>query len=411
MDRRTLLKLLSATALVGCAPEQSEQSEQPGNPLNIVIAGAGIVGASIAYHLAKAGARVTVIDKVGPASHASRGTFAWINATWAKQPRSYHAFNQQSLSNWHDLAATLNLPIHWGGSLEWFDGAAREQKLVAQIAEQAAWGEDARMIGAAELAEMEPGVDFGDATQAAYSGNDGAVDPVVATNAMLAAAVSMGAVVKAPCALTGMSMKAGRLTAVETSMGIIKADRLVLATGADPVALKQFADVDVPQRTTPGIIAITKPLPRFLNSIIAAPGVHMHQRLDGRVVVGEQDGAPNNEAHAIRLEGRPNDYPERWIAEDHAARMFAVAEQFAPAMANAEVEDVFIGWRPLPLDGHPVVGASPNRPDVYMAVMHSGVTLAPIVGQLAAYELTSGESAPTLGEYRPGRNFELVKRY
>lgn len=405
MDRRTLLKLLSATALVGCSPEQT------GEPLNIVIAGAGIVGASIAYQLAKAGAQVIVLDKVGPASHASRGTFAWINATWAKQPRSYHTFNQQSLSNWHSLAIELNIPIHWGGSLEWFDGTAREQKLIAQIAEQAAWGEDARMVGALELVEMEPGVNFGGAAQVAFSGNDGAVDPVAATNAMLAAAVKLGAVVKAPCELVGTVMKAGRLVSVETSLGSIKADRLVLATGADPDALKQFADVHVPQRTTPGIIAVTKPIPPMINSIIAAPGVHMHQRPDGRVVVGEQDGAPDTEAHAIRLEGRPNDYPERWLAEQHADRMFAVAEQFAPAMANAEVEDVFIGWRPLPLDGHPVIGVSPTRPDVYMAVMHSGVTLAPIAGQLAAHEILSGEEAPSLAEYRPGRNFELVKRY
>lgn len=408
MNRRTLLKLLSATALVGCAPEQEKPSK---NPLSVVVAGAGIIGASIAYHLAKAGAFVTIIDKVGPASHASRGTFAWINATWAKPPRSYHAFNQQSLSNWHGLAAELNIPIHWGGSLEWFGTAERTAKLADQIAEQREWGEDARMVGAVELAEMEPNVDFGGAEQAAFSGNDGAVDPVAATNAMLAAAVKMGAVVKAPCELTGTTLKAGRLVSVETNMGSIKADRLVLATGADPDALKKFAEVDVPQRTTPGIIAITKPMPKFLNGIIAAPGVHMHQRPDGRVVVGEQEGAPNNEAHAIRLEGRPNDYPERWIAEDHAARMFAVGEQFAPAMSAAEVEDVYIGWRPLPLDGHPVIGASPNRPDVYMAVMHSGVTLAPITGQLAAHEILGGALAPNLAPYRPGRTFELVKRY
>ncbi len=405
MDRRTLLKLLSATALVGCAPSQTE------SPLNVVVAGAGIIGASIAYHLAKAGARVTVIDKTGPASHASRGTFAWINATYAKQPRSYHTFSQQSVSNWRDLTTELNLPVHWGGSLEWFDSPEREQKLIAQIAEQAAWGEDARMVGADELAEMEPGVDYGGALQAAYSGNDGAVDPVAATNALLAAAVKMGAVVKAPCALTGVSLVAGRLKSVETSMGAIKADRLVLATGADPIAAEKFADTFLPQRTTPGVIAITKPMPPIINSIIAAPGVHMHQREDGRIVLGEQDGAPGNEAHALRLEGRPNNFPERWIAEEHAGRMLAIAELFAPAIAGAEVEDVYIGWRPLPLDGHPVIGASPNRPDVYLAVMHSGVTLAPVAGQLVAYELTSGESAPDLADYRPGRNFELVKRY
>lgn len=408
MDRRTLLKLLSATALVGCA---SQQNGQTGTPLNVVIAGAGIVGASIAYHLAKAGAKVTVIDKTGPASHASRGTFAWINATYTRQPRSYHTFAQTSLSGWHSLQAELNLPVHWGGSLEWFGNPERDAKLVDQIAEQLAWGEDARMLDQAQLSVLEPNVDFSGTAQAAFSGNDGAVDPVAATNAMLAAAVKLGAVVKALCELTGTKMKAGRLVSVETTMGDIKADRLVLATGANPDAARKFADTDLPQRTTPGAIAITKPMPPLVNAIIAAPGAHFHQRPDGRVVAGEQQGAPQNEAHAIRLEGRPNDYPDRSIALDHAARIFFAVGDFVPALAEAEIEDVYIGWRPLPLDGHPVIGASPGRPDVYLAVMHSGVTMAPITGQLAAHELLSGEQAPNLAPYRPGRNFELVKRY
>jgi glycine/D-amino acid oxidase-like deaminating enzyme len=65
----------------------------------------------------------------------------------------------------------------------------------------------------------------------------------------------------------------------------------------------------------------------------------------------------------------------------------------------------------LPLDGHPVIGASPERPDVYLAVMHSGVTLAPVVGQIAARELLDETVLERLQEFRPGRDFELVKRY
>ena len=147
LDRRTLVKLLAATALAGCG--QGVKSTQR---LRVVVAGAGIVGASIAYFLAKAGATVTVIDKQGPATHASRATFAWINATWAKQPRHYHAFTQDSLVGWTHLQETLGLPIKWGGSLEWFGNDTRQEKLVAQIAEQVTWGEPARMVDSAEFA-------------------------------------------------------------------------------------------------------------------------------------------------------------------------------------------------------------------------------------------------------------------
>jgi len=406
MDRRTLLKLLSAAAVAGCTAR-----ENAAKGLRVVVAGAGIVGASIAYHLSKLGASVVVIDKEGPATHASRGTFAWINATWAKQPQHYHALNRDGLANWKRLQQELDLQIRWTGSLEWFDSEQRQEKLVDQIAEQAVWGERARMVDAAELAALEPNVDFGNARQAAFSENDGAIDPVMATNALLAAATEMGAVIQHPCELTGVSFKAGQLAEVETSLGVISADKLVLATGAEPAAAKRFAGSDIPQRTRPGVIATTKPMARLVNRIIVAPGIHMHQRDDGRLVLGEQDGAPQNDAHAVRLQGRPNEFPDSVFAEQHAGRMLEVARRYVPGITGAAIDSVYIGWRPLPLDGHPVLGASPARPDVYLAVMHSGVSLAPIVGQLAAHELVENVVVDRLQEYRPGREFELVKRY
>ena len=128
MNRRALLKLLAAASALGIG-----ERTLAANGLRVVVAGAGIVGASIAYHLARSGASVTVIDKEGPANHASRGTFAWINATWAKQPRGYHELNQQGLANWKELQQTLDIPVRWGGSLEWFDNAARQQKLVFRL--------------------------------------------------------------------------------------------------------------------------------------------------------------------------------------------------------------------------------------------------------------------------------------
>ncbi len=403
MDRRTLLKLIAATAAAGAI------SPVAASKLRVIVAGAGIVGASVAYHLAKSGAAVTVIDRVGPASHASRGTFAWINATYAKQPRDYHKLTQESLSTWHSLSRDLNIPMRWGGSLEWFNTKNRQAKLREQIAEQVTWGEDARMVSLSDVQVMEPGLRFVGAEDVALSANDGAVDPILATRLLLDAAQKHGARVIAPCTLDGVKMNGDRLVGITTSQGDMVADRLVLATGADPLAAERFALTDLPQRTRPGVIAISKPTRRRINHIISAPGVHMNQRSDNRIVFGEQDGAP--ETHFERLQGRPNDFPTRELGLEHASRILAVAEDFAPGISDLEIEDVYIGWRPLPLDGHPVIGASPNRPDVYLAVMHSGVSLAPIAGQLAAQEVISGQVNPRLAAYRPGRDFRMVKRY
>lgn len=405
MDRRTLLKIMAAVALSGCGRATVEKD------LRVVIAGAGIIGASIAYHLAKSGVGVTVVDRQGPATHASRGTFAWINATWAKQPRHYHSFSQDGVSNWRTLHQALNLPVRWGGSLEWFDNESRQERLVAQIAEQVEWGEPARMLSAAETAELEPRLRTGSGLTTAYSPNDGAVDPVLATQMLLSAAEELGATVSYPSLVESTTSSGGRLTSVETSTGSIKADRLVLATGAAPDTAERIAGIDIPQRTTPGVIALTQPMPRLLNRIVAAPGVHMHQRDDGRIVLGEAAGAPETEAHAIRLEGRPNDFPSNLIAEQHGKRMLELASRFVPGAIDAEIETACIGWRPRPIDGHPVLGFSPVKRDVYLSIMHSGVTLAPIVGQLVARELIDEVSIDGLDSYRPSRTFENITRY
>ena len=185
----------------------------------------------------------------------------------------------------------------------------------------------------------------------------------------------------------------------------------MVATGADPDATERLAGIAIPQRSTPGVIAITKPHKRLINRIIVAPGVHIHQRDDGCIVLGEQDGAPQTEAHNQRLLNRPNTFPNEDFAEQHAWRILNIAEQYVPEIGEVELGDVHIGWRPLPIDGHPVLGSHQAQPNAYLAIMHSGVSLAPIVGELAAKEIAFNVESDWLHEYRPNRNFEQVRRY
>lgn len=376
----------------------------------VLVVGAGIVGASIAYHLILEGNEVTVIDMEGPASHASRGTFAWINASWAKQPQYYHSLNQQSTAYWHELSETLDIPVKFGGSLEWFNSEVRQKNLVTQIAEQQRWGEPAQILNTYEASKLEQQVDFGDTEFVASSPHDGAVDPVLATNQFLNAATKMGAMVKYPCKLESVQREASQNRA-KTSCGDISFDKLVLAVGAASDVIKEIAGVNIEQRTTPGIIVVTKPMKTLLNGIIVAPGVHIHQRLDGRMVLGEQDGVPKTQAHKTRLKNRPNEYPNTALANQHAQRIINLAGTYLPDMVNAEVEYVYIGWRPLPIDGHPVLGYSSKVPDIYIAVTHSGVTLAPIIGKLAAQEISNNTLNQLFEFYRPNRHLEKIKRY
>ena len=379
----------------------------------VAVVGAGIVGSAITYHLAKRGRDVTLLDRNAVASASSHGTFAWINASWAKQPESYHALNQMGVDAWHRLQQALNLPIKWGGSLEWFAAAERQDRLSRDVQEQQAWGEPAKMLTQLEASALEPRVAFGGAGRVALSPRDGALDPVLVSQRLVNSAKSHGARIIEHCEVLRVDETAEdqRQKILGTSCGDIAVDRFVLATGADPSAIQTFAGFDLPQRSTPGVIVITQPMLPVLNHIVVAPGIHIHQRLDGRLVLGEQEGAPENTAHKLRLPARPTRFPNATTASQHAQRLITLASEYVTGLPEVNAEEVIIGWRPLPLDGHPVIGPSPADPNAYVAVMHSGVSLAAIVGELVAEEILTGERAPVLTPFRADRAFESVRRY
>ncbi len=92
--------------------------------------------------------------------------------------------------------------------------------------------------------------------------------------------------------------------------------------------------------------------------------------------------------------------PTTELANEHAARVIDAARRYISKISDAKTERVGVGWRPLPLDGLPVVGHPLSVPGIYLAAMHSGVTLAPIVGHLAAMEILDGVRVDLLADFR-----------
>src|SRR5947209_20602884 len=87
---------------------------------HVIVAGAGIIGSSIAYHLARRGARVTLLERERPAAGTTRNSFAWLNAS-SKSPRGYYELNLAGMLGWRRLAIEIgpSLPVQWGGGLQW----------------------------------------------------------------------------------------------------------------------------------------------------------------------------------------------------------------------------------------------------------------------------------------------------
>ena len=383
IDRRTLIQLLAGAALAGMPRIAFGAGER------ITIAGGGILGANLAYRLAKRGAAVTLLERTRPASGATANSFAWINATYSKQPLAYFQLNRLSIEAWHELESEMPgvLPIRWGGSVEWYGDKARAASFAQAIKDHQAWGYPAHVIDEAALRALEPAIATGPVALAAHAQLEGQVDPVLVTELLLDRARQAGARIVHPAEVTGLDRQNGRLRAVKSTAGDVETDVLVIACGTDTGRVAAMAGVKVPLKDSPGVLVHTKPQPRSLERVVLAPIAHMKQMPNGRIVAGLGFGGT----------------PTTETSHESAKRFLESAAAVLPVLATAEVEKVTLGWRPLPQDEFPIIGFPPKRRDVYITVMHSGVTLSPLVAQLAAIEILDGVDANPLAPYRPAR--------
>jgi glycine/D-amino acid oxidase-like deaminating enzyme len=123
---------------------------------------------------------------------------------------------------------------------------------------------------------------------------------------------------------------------------------------------------------------------RLLHRIVLSPGGDMKQQQDGRIVIGASFGGS----------------PTTDTSLDSAKRILDKAARYLPAP---------LGWRPMPKDDYPIIGFANSEPSVYLAVTHSGITLGPLIGQLAAVEILNRVDVTLLQSYRLSR-FDPGKR-
>ena len=171
----------------------------------------------------------------------------------------------------------------------------------------------------------------------------------------------------------------------------------MLAGGVDNTRLAAMAGVSIPQQDSPGVVIRTNPISQSLLSNVSVvyappletgrPEIHLRQSLDGTAMIGE-----GNQESLAKDDTQP-----------HADELLARAAEYIPALKGASAIPVPVGYRPMPLDGFPVIGFLPKADNVYLALTHSGVTLAPLIAQMAAMEIMDGAQVEFLSEYRPSR--------
>ncbi|HEX5167272.1 MAG TPA: FAD-dependent oxidoreductase, partial [Thermomicrobiales bacterium] len=125
--------------------------------MQIVVIGAGVLGSSLAFRLAQAGQRVTLVERAWVAHGTTGSTFAWINSN-QKIPEDYYALNLAGVRAHRELRDELGAApwLNEGGNLFWFAGGEGANELEGRVARLQNWGYPAEWIGREAARELEP---------------------------------------------------------------------------------------------------------------------------------------------------------------------------------------------------------------------------------------------------------------
>ena len=380
--------------------------------MKFIVVGAGVVGGSVAYRLAACGADVTLVDAGRPGAATTSRSFAWLNGN-DKQPPAYGQLNAEGIAAHHRLAADLGSSpwLHPTGNLMLTHGDPTG--LEARVARLRALDYPAELVSPKRAAELEPALDFADATAIAWFPGEGWAHGPTLAAVLTEAAADRGARVITGVAVAGVPGVGPNRAALPRAGGWaeapgagqppdgpgvtlasgkrLHADAVVLAAGRFTDRLAALAGWHVPLRPTSGLLAVTSPIRGGPTRVVYAPDVHFRPDGDGRYVLQSDDGDRSVAA----------DSPEDPAQLPMCRTLLDRARLLAPALADAHIESARVGTRPMPVDGLPIVG--PLAPGLYVAVTHSGMTLGLLLGELVAGELLGGQPDARLAPYRPKR--------
>jgi sarcosine oxidase, subunit beta len=367
-----------------------------------IVVGAGVVGASVAFHLTERGVETLVVDREGPAAGSTARSGALVRAHYPTALEADLAW--ESLTEYFEP---------WGERVgggcgftrtgfAYLVGEDRIEALRHNVSLQRSVGVETELVGPEELREIDPALDTDGVALAAYEPRGGYADPTATAVGFLRAAEALGARFEQRL-VTGLRVRDDKATGVETENGPLDAPAVVLAAGAWSVPLAAGVGLELPvqpARVQVSLFERSYTLATHLTFIDSVLSFYARPAAEHATLVG------------LRDRFSPLDDPDEWDPEPDPELPGAAANllgQRVPGLRDAPYRSGRAGVLDMTPDGRPVLG--PEGPEgLYLAVGWSGTGFkkAPAVGaQLAAWILEGsprqkGLEAYTLERFRTG---------
>jgi sarcosine oxidase subunit beta len=354
----------------------------------VVIIGGGVVGLSIAYHLAKRGMKdVVVLEKESMVGTGSTGRCAG---------GFRHQFSTEiniklsllSISKLQHFAEELGQPIdfHQDGYLFLLQSLKDLESFRRNAALQRGFGIPVEFIGPGDIERVLPKTDLtvDDILAATYCTADGVSDPAGVTEGYRRNAQQFGVTIRTDEEVTGIEIDAGRIRGVYTNKGHISTPVVVNAAGPYAGAIGKMASIEIPVVPLRRFIWTTTPFPkapqRWTLVVDFSTGFYFH-RESGGVLFGMGN----------REEGPSFDLSVDWTFFD---KVMEVAMHRFPPIGEAAIKNAWAGSYEMTPDAHPILGRVPGLNGFVLANGFSGHGFqhAPAVGQLIAEEIVDGRA-------------------
>jgi sarcosine oxidase subunit beta len=366
----------------------------------IVVVGCGVMGSSIAYHLAKCGIHVHMIEReqiaVAPAA-------SWASAGGVRRQGRHPAEAQlasEAIERWPLQEEELAADLHYrrGGNLLLAETEDEAAQLVSFVQQQREMGfADVRLIDRQESLALVPGLN--DRVLAgSYSARDGQADPALTTRAFAAAAVRLGATCWQETAVLSLIHQDSCVLGVRTTRGDVQAGQVILTAGAWSDELMQDLGIRLPIRTAALQMLLSSPAPEaLLRPVLSSLGrsLSLKQLFDGSFLIGGGwPGDPSTDRRTFHL--RRESIEGNW----------ATACGLFPAVGRQQVARSWCGLEAESIDGIPFIGSFSGLQGLTIALGFSGhgFALSPAVGRSVADHI-AGQPTPELDGLRPDRIF------